>query len=137
MVSTVTAALHILSCLWAITTAFCCTIYEFNGSGFAANAFAIAHMVPIFHNTNGTFFLDNTNNYYKCSEDGGWHDFFAWEDQLVPWTAEKEAKEPDAPCVRHDISTVNKVVFEDLKLTWDELDFIGIKKVRRIQVSCD
>ena len=107
----------------------CCTIYEFNGSGFAANAFAVAHMVPIFHNTNGTFFLDNTKNHYKCSEDGGWHDFFAWEDQLVPWTQEKEDAEPDAPCIRHDISTVNKVVFEDLKLSWDELDFIGVKKV--------
>lgn len=60
----------------------CCTIYEFNGSGFAANAFTIAHMVPVFHNTNGTFFLDNTNNHYKCSEEGGWHDFFGWEDQV-------------------------------------------------------
>ena len=59
-----------------------CTIYEFNGSGFAANAFAIAHMVPIFHNTNGTFFLDNTKNHYKCSAEGGWHDFFGWEDQV-------------------------------------------------------
>lgn len=108
----------------------CCTVYEFNGSGFAANAFAIAHMVPIFHNTNGTFFLDNKSNHYKCSEDGGWHDFFAWDDQLVPWTQEKEDAQPDAPCIRHDISTVNKVVFEDLKLSWDELDFIGVKKVR-------
>ena len=61
-----------------------CTIYEFNGSGFAANAFAIAHMVPIFHSTNGTFFLDNTKNHYKCSEEGGWHDFFGWEDQVRP-----------------------------------------------------
>lgn len=61
-----------------------CTIYEFNGSGFAANAFAIAHMVPIFHNTNGTFFLDNTRNHYKCSAEGGWHDFFGWEDQVRP-----------------------------------------------------
>jgi hypothetical protein len=130
MVGTVTAALQALTYLWALRLALCCTIYEFNGSGFAANAFAIVHMVPIFHNTNGTFFLDNTKNFYKCSEDGGWHDFFAWEDQLVPWTAEREAQEPDAPCVRHDISTVNKVVFEDLKLTWDELDFIGVKKAR-------
>lgn len=107
----------------------CCTIYEFNGSGFAANAFALVHMVPIFHNTNGTFFLDNTNNHYKCSEDGGWHDFFTWDDQLVPWSQEKEDAQPDAPCIRHDISSVNKVVFEDLKLSWDELDFIGVKKV--------
>ncbi|CAL8469442.1 g8983 [Coccomyxa elongata] len=90
-------------------------------------------MVPIFHNTNGTFFLDNTKNHYKCSEDGGWHDFFAWEDQLVPWTQEKEDAEPDAPCIRHDISTVNKVVFEDLKLSWDELDFIGVKKAWKYQ----
>jgi hypothetical protein len=74
----------ILVVLKLATLAQCCTIYEFNGSGFAANAFAIAHMVPIFHDTNGTFFLDNTNNHYKCSEEGGWHDFFAWEDQAYP-----------------------------------------------------
>ena len=49
--------------------------------------------------------------------------------QLVPWTQEKENAEPDAPCARFDIAGVNKVVFEDLKLSWDELDFIGIKKV--------
>jgi hypothetical protein len=49
--------------------------------------------------------------------------------QLVPWTQEKEDQELDAPCVRLDIAAVNKVVFEDLKLSWDELDFIGIKKV--------
>ena len=191
----------------------CCTIYEFNGSGFAANAFTIAHMVPVFHNTNGTFFLDNTKNHYKCSEEGGWHDFFGWEDQvrqsvlsyctfcparcsdtlcdrkftlrhrvllhlplyhfallllsirltvaaastlvqavqlrqvmnvssscdcclqLVPWTQEKEDSEPDAPCARLDIEAVNRVVFEDLKLTWDELDFIGIKKVPFLALS--
>ena len=49
--------------------------------------------------------------------------------QLVPWTQGKEDQEPDAPCVRLDIEAVNRVVFEDLKLSWDELDFIGIKKV--------
>ena len=123
----------LLYCLaWAVPGKFfadACTVYEFSGAGFAANAFTIAHMVPVFHGTNGTFFIDNTHNHYKCSEDGGWHDLFAWEDELVPWTAEKEAEEPDAPCVRHDIASVNKVVFEELKLTWDELDFIGIEKV--------
>ncbi len=49
--------------------------------------------------------------------------------QLTPWTQAKEDQEPDAPCVRLDIEAVNRVVFEDLKLSWDELDFIGIKKV--------
>ena len=55
--------------------------------------------------------------------------------QLVPWTQEKEDQEPDAPCVRLDIAAVNKVVFEDLKLSWDELDFIGIKKVTYCALS--
>ena len=68
--------------LLLLTLVQCCTVYEFNGSGFAANAFALVHMVPVFHNTNGTFFLDNTWNHYKCSEEGGWHDFFSWEDQV-------------------------------------------------------
>ncbi len=49
--------------------------------------------------------------------------------QLIPWTQAKEDQEPDAPCVRLDIEAVNRVVFEELKLSWDELDFIGIKKV--------
>lgn len=49
--------------------------------------------------------------------------------QLVPWTQAKENQEPDAPCTRLNIEGVNKVVFQDLKLSWDELDFIGIKKV--------
>ena len=110
------------------TKADACTIFVFSGAGFAANAFAIAHMVPIFHKMNGTLFIDNKDNYYKCSEEGGWHDFFAWEEELVPWTAEAEAEEPDAPCIRHDIGSINKVVFEDLHVTWDELDYIGIKK---------
>ena len=49
--------------------------------------------------------------------------------QLVPWEQDKEDEEPDAPCRRIDIEGANKVVFEDLRLSWDELDFIGIKKV--------
>ena len=37
--------------------------------------------------------------------------------------------------MRLDIGGVNKVVYEDLKIDWDELDFIGVKKVRRPSVS--
>ena len=51
----------------------------------------------------------------------------------MPWTQEKEDEEPDAPCRRLNIEGVNKVVFEDLRLSWDELDFIGVKKVRKHQ----
>ena len=51
--------------------------------------------------------------------------------QLVPWEQDREDEEPDAPCRRIDIEGANKVVFEDLRLSWDELDFIGVKKVKR------
>ena len=61
-------------------------------------------------------FLDASSSFANCL-------------QLVPWTQAKEDQEPDAPCVRLDIEAVNRVVFEELKLSWDELDFIGIKKV--------
>ena len=27
---------------------------------------------------------------YRCSEGGGWHDFFAYQDHLVPWSPAKE-----------------------------------------------
>ena len=37
--------------------------------------------------------------------------------------------------MRLDIEAVNRVVFEDLKLSWDELDFIGIKKVSSPAIS--
>jgi hypothetical protein len=41
--------------------------------------------IPIFYGQNGTLFLDNSAFPYACSADGGFHEFFKYDEHLVPW----------------------------------------------------
>jgi predicted dehydrogenase len=46
------------------------------------------------YGTNGSVYLDSTRFSYKCSENGGWSDFFQTEEGwLTPWTEELAAEE--------------------------------------------
>jgi hypothetical protein len=63
--------LAITGLLFLTSSSWCCTIFEFQDSGFAANAIHLLHAVPIFDGNNGTFFLDNSKFAYKCEEGGG------------------------------------------------------------------
>ena len=63
-----------------------CTVVQLRGDvGFATNALYLMRAAPIFHGQNGTLFVDNTDFQYSCAQDGGWHDFFAHDERLVPW----------------------------------------------------
>lgn len=108
-----------------------CTIFEFADSGFAANAIHLMHAVPIFDGNNGTFFLDNSKFAYKCEEGGGWHDFFAYQDHLVPWTAAKERAGGET-CVRHDFRGVDNVLHVNLKAGWEPYNAAGVSQVQPI-----
>ena len=105
-----------------------CTIFEFADSGFAANAIHLMHAVPIFDGNNGTFFLDNTQFAYKCEEGGGWHDFFAYQDHLVPWSAAKE-RAGGEDCVRHSFRGVDDVLHVNLKAGWEPYNAAGVSQV--------
>lgn len=65
------SALAIVLLLLSASSSWCCTVFEFQDSGFAANAIHLLHAVPIFDGNNGTFFLDNSKFAYKCEEGGG------------------------------------------------------------------
>jgi hypothetical protein len=88
------AAAALLLALCAPRPAGGCTVFEFSDSGFAANAVHLMHAEALFGaGNNGTLFVDARRLAYKCSDGGGWHDFFSVGDQLVPWAPAREAME--------------------------------------------
>ena len=106
-----------------------CTIVTLDNSGFANNAYSLLHALPMFYRRNGTFFLDNSDFNYKCSEGGGWHEFFSGEDKIVPWSRPKELVHgPD--CARYTREQVNLIMYNIVQSKPEPLDFIGIKMVR-------
>ncbi|EIE21583.1 hypothetical protein COCSUDRAFT_66957 [Coccomyxa subellipsoidea C-169] len=82
----------------------------------------------MFLGRNGTTFLDNTNFQYKCSEDGGWHDFFSGEEELVPWSETKERATGET-CARYSLQKIDEIMYNTVQTKPDLLDFIGVKKV--------
>lgn len=114
--------LHIL--IWAQA----CTVIELDGTGFANNAYSLMHAIPMFLGWNGTTFLDNTNFNYKCSEEGGWHDFFSGEEELVPWSETKERATGET-CARYNLQKIDELMYNTVQTKPDLLDFIGVKKV--------
>ena len=99
------------------------------GSGFTNNAYSLLHAVPMFLRQNGTIFLDSSNFQYKCSDDGGWHDFFSGEEDVVPWSSPKEAAAGHA-CARYTLQRIDELMYNTVQAKPDLLDFIGIKQVR-------
>ncbi|BDA44819.1 hypothetical protein COCOBI_06-2970 [Coccomyxa sp. Obi] len=81
----------------------------------------------MFLGRNGTTFLDNTNFNYKCSEEGGWHDFFSGEEELVPWSETKERATGET-CARYNLQKIDELMYNTVQTKPDLLDFIGVKK---------
>jgi hypothetical protein len=106
-------------------------IIELDASGFANNAYSLLHAIPMFLGRNGTLFIDNTNFNYKCSEAGGWHDFFSGEEELVPWSETKELATGEV-CARYNLQKIDELMYNTVQTEPDLLDFVGVKKVRKI-----
>jgi hypothetical protein len=58
----------------------------------------------------------------------GWHDFFAYQDHLVPWSAAKERAGGEA-CVRHDFRGVDDVLHVNLQAGWEPYNAAGASQV--------
>ena len=69
----------------SISAGQACTVVELQNDGFATNMLYLMHAIPIFYQQNGTLYIDNTNFPYNCAQDGGFHDFFKYDEHLVPW----------------------------------------------------
>ena len=78
---------------------------------------------------NGTFFVDASAFAYRCSDGGGWHDFFDVQPEvLVPWSAAREAAEGE-PCVRHTFDSVDALLDSRFHIGWDSWDQAGAMRV--------
>lgn len=122
------AFLTFLLILQVLARTHACVVIELDGTGFANNANTLLHAVPMFLGQNGTTFLDNTNFNYKCSEDGGWHDFFSGEEELVPWSETKERATGEI-CTRYTLQKIDELMYNTVQTKPDLLDFIGVKRV--------
>ncbi|CAL8466399.1 g5935 [Coccomyxa elongata] len=85
------------------------------------------HAIPIFYQQNGTLYIDNTNFPYNCAPDGGFHDFFKYDEHLVPWSAAKEAAAGDR-CRRVSFYEIDQLIYNTLKVPFYQLDIIGIQR---------
>jgi len=65
---------------------------------------------------------------YKCSEGGGWHDFFAYQDHLVPWSPAKERAGGDE-CTRLNFRGVDDVLHVNLHAGWEAYNSAGVSQV--------
>ena len=65
---------------------------------------------------------------YKCSEGGGWHDFFAYQNHLVPWSLAKERAGGEA-CNRLNFRGVDDVLHVDLHAGWEAYNSAGVSQV--------
>ena len=99
-----------------------CTIVELDSSGFAENAHSLLHALPMFFRRNGTFFLDNSRFSFKCSEHGGWHEFFSGEENIVPWSRQKETMHGE-DCARYTRHEVDQLLHTVVQTKPDLLGF--------------
>ena len=73
--------------------------------------------------------MDSSAFAYKCSDGGGWHEFFDVPHAMVPWSAGREAAEGEA-CVRHTFETIDALLDSQFGMGWDMWDAAGAKNVR-------
>ena len=68
---------------------------------------------------------------YRCSEGGGWHDFFAYQDHLVPWSPAKE-RAGGEPCIRLNFRGVDDVLHVNLHAGWEAYNAAGVSQVKNL-----
>eukprot|EP00884_Botryococcus_braunii_P015095 jgi/Botrbrau1/23587/Bobra.0141s0051.1 len=109
-----------------------CGRWESAGLASAANNLFLAF--PVFYGTNGTFFLDNRDFAYSCSESegwqNGWHDFFVTDD-VLNW---KPAHERDFGnvCRRANVGMIHPLL-QDVQLSYNDLQTASALKLWKLQ----
>jgi hypothetical protein len=108
-----------------------CTVWKMGNSGLASAASNLFLAFPVFYGTNGTFFIDNHEFFYSCSEtDGwqnGWHDFFVTDD-VLNWKPEHE-HDFGTVCRRIDVGIIHPLL-QEVQLTYNDLQTVSALKVR-------
>jgi hypothetical protein len=108
-----------------------CTVWEMGISGLASAANNLFLALPVFYGTNGTFFIDNRQFSYSCSEtDGwqnGWHDFFVTDD-VLNWKPEHE-RDFGTVCRKVDVGIIHPLL-QGVQLSYNDLQTVSALKVR-------
>ncbi|CAL5229793.1 g13185 [Coccomyxa viridis] len=109
-----------------------CTILELTDEGFSRNVLWLLHGYSLYTPANGTFYLDATQWPFKCTDTGGWGDFFATSDELVlDWTPGVE--QPDGrECARVKADNVIDLL-HTLDVSTAELDGMAVTKLWKLQ----
>lgn len=85
---------------------------------------------PVFYGINGTFFIDNREFAYSCTEtngwQNGWHDFFITDD-VLNWTPEYERKLGNV-CRWLDHSMTPSLI-HDVEKSYNDLQMLSVLKV--------
>ena len=71
--------LSLLALITCTTLVSCCVVLQVVGHGFASNINALFSALPAYYGFNGSIFLYNYHFVYKCTDEGGLHEFFATE----------------------------------------------------------
>lgn len=107
-----------------------CTVWKMGNHGLASAANNLFLAFPVFYGTNGTFFLDNRDFSYSCSQtegwQNGWHDFFITDD-VINWKPEHERDFGDV-CVKMELDGVIPLVRE-VGLSYNDLQMASALKV--------
>lgn len=107
-----------------------CTVWKMGNHGLASAANNLFLAFPVFYGTNGTFFLDNRDFSYSCSEtegwQNGWHDFFITDD-VINWKPEHERDFGDV-CVKMELEAIIPLVRE-VGLSYNDLQMASALKV--------
>lgn len=108
-----------------------CTVWKMGISGLASAANNLFLAFPVFYGTNGTFFIDNREFAYSCTEtngwQNGWHDFFITDD-VLNWKPEHERDLGDV-CRKIDLGITHPLL-HDVEKSYNDLQLLSVLKVR-------
>lgn len=116
----------VLALVLLIRAATCCTVLELTGAGFAANAVHMLHAYTVFSQNNGTMYVNSTAFEYKCSNEGGWHDFFSF-DGTNGTMANIASMPPGEHCAEYTFHDVD-LMLHNMKYDWFSVDEAAAKK---------
>ena len=117
-----------------LRSAGACTVLELTGAGFAANAVHVLHAYTLFAQNNGTLYINSTSFEYKCSLEGGWHDFFTF-DGLDGTVADIASMPPGESCAIYTFPEIDAMLW-NLQYGWFFVDEAAAKKACFIALLC-
>ena len=123
----------VVAIVLVLRSAGACTVLELTGAGFAANAVHVLHAYTLFSQNNGTMYINSTAFEYKCSNEGGWHDFFTF-DGLNGTVADIASMPQGESCAEYKFHEID-LMLHNMKYVWFSVDEAAAKKACFIALS--